>query len=233
MGFNISQAAGSFAGVVAVGGSLVLLAAAPASRFDVIDAGRINIREPDGTLRMVISNTAEAPGIIIKNREQPHPSRASAGMIFYNSEGTENGGLIFDGRARPEGGVESSGSLTFDRYEQDQVVQMFGDEAGPDRSAGIRVIDHPDAPMDFAAIARAAKLTGAAQQTAFAAAHAVSTQRVFVGRDADGGAALVLRDAKGNARLELRVTADGDAAVAFLDERGRVAREIRADAEAK
>ena len=46
---------------------------------------------------MVISNKADFPGIIIKGKETPHPDRKTAGMLFFNDEGTENGGLIFGG----------------------------------------------------------------------------------------------------------------------------------------
>lgn len=49
---------------------------------------------PDGTPRMVISNKSLFPGIVIKRQEHLHPDRQSAGMLFFNDEGTENGGLI-------------------------------------------------------------------------------------------------------------------------------------------
>ena len=38
------------------------------TEFAEIDVQRINIREPDGTLRMTISNTATAPGLIFKGK---------------------------------------------------------------------------------------------------------------------------------------------------------------------
>jgi hypothetical protein len=64
----------------------------------------LNVTEPDGTLRMVISNKDRLPPVIIK-------------PIFYNDEGTENGGLIFSGRKNEKGQiVDSGGSLSFDRY---------------------------------------------------------------------------------------------------------------------
>jgi hypothetical protein len=226
MGFNPSQALGSFAGILVLGGALLLSGAGKDQRFDVIDAGRINIREPDGTLRLIISNSAQAPGIIIKGREQPHPSRASAGMIFYNDEGTENGDLIFDGKKTANGEVNSSGSLTFDRYEQDQVVQIMGSEEGSKRSSGIIVNDQPDAPMDFAAIERARALTGAARIQAFLKANAGGTQRAFVGRDEAGDSQIVLRDATGTKRLILQVTAAGVAQLQFLDAHGKVVRVV-------
>ncbi|MGO9401875.1 MAG: hypothetical protein ACLPVW_00230 [Terriglobales bacterium] len=63
-------------------------------KFKEIDVQRLNLVEPDGTVRMIISNRSQAPGIIIKGKEYPHPNRKTAGMTFYNDEGTENGGLI-------------------------------------------------------------------------------------------------------------------------------------------
>jgi hypothetical protein len=47
-------------------------AAAPKkTSFDEIDVHRINVVEPDGTLRMVISDHARLPGIIVHGREKP------------------------------------------------------------------------------------------------------------------------------------------------------------------
>jgi hypothetical protein len=42
--------------------------------FEEIDVQRINVREPDGTLRMTIAGTARAPGMIVRGKERPHPS---------------------------------------------------------------------------------------------------------------------------------------------------------------
>src|SRR5215467_13940003 len=71
--------------------------------FEEITVQRINIVEPDGTLRMVISDKTRFPGIILKGQEHPHPSRKTAGMLFFNDEGTENGGLIFGGANGKDG----------------------------------------------------------------------------------------------------------------------------------
>src|SRR5579872_3822414 len=45
------------------------------SRFDEIDVQRINVRESDGTLRMVISNQARLPGVIERGKEHPKADR--------------------------------------------------------------------------------------------------------------------------------------------------------------
>src|SRR5262245_40284563 len=103
-------------------------AAAPKPRvFEEIQVQRINIVEPDGTLRRVISNKKRLPGVIVKGKEQPPVDRPQAGMLFYNDEGSENGGLIFGGRKNEKGEVVSSGgSLSFDKYGANEIVQLAG-----------------------------------------------------------------------------------------------------------
>ncbi|MBD8737241.1 MULTISPECIES: hypothetical protein [Sphingomonas] len=229
MMIQASHVASGFVGAVMMGG---LFLAAGATRSptipSVIDVQRINVREPDGTLRMVLSGAALEPGIIVAGHEQPHPGRRSAGILFYNNEGTENGGLIFDGKQDSDGTRHSNGSLTFDRYKQDQVVQLVGSEDGHDRYAGLFVNDHPDAAMDFAAIERARKLPPAEQTAAFRAANVATRRRVFVGRTGDGSSELQMRDPSGKNRLLLKVDAAGQATIAFLDPNGRTLRTIGA-----
>src|SRR5258708_8233130 len=78
-------------------------------RFDEIEVHRINIVEPDGTLRMVLSNRARLPGVIIRGKEEHQEDRAYAGMLFYHNEGSETGGLVFVGPRNPTGKVADSG----------------------------------------------------------------------------------------------------------------------------
>jgi hypothetical protein len=124
---------------------VVLLSGAKSTRiqtFDEIQVQRINIVEPDGTLRMVISNRSRLPGVIVKGKERPPSDRPQAGMIFYNDEGSENGGLIFGGRRNEKGEVvDSGGSLSFDKYGADQIVQLAGVDDKNDRFAGLAVSD--------------------------------------------------------------------------------------------
>lgn len=229
MPLNLSQFAGSFTGILLLGAIAALAGAAqpaPDTSVRTLTAERIDIREPDGTLRLVISNSARAPGLIIKGHEQPHPSRRSAGLIFFNDEGTENGGLIFDGRASADGARHSGGSLTFDRYEQDQVVQVMANEDGPSRTSGLIVNDQPEQTMDWAAIDRARTLPPGAQRAAFRAAHAGGTPRLFLGRTPDDASALTLRDAAGHPRLVISVAANGEASIDFLDPAGKRVRRL-------
>jgi hypothetical protein len=125
--------------------AVMVLAGAASPRhesFDEIRVHRIDIVEPDGTLRMVISNRNRLPGVIVKGKETPPSDRPQAGMLFYNDEGSENGGLIFGGRRNEKGEVvDSGGSLSFDKYGANQIVQLAGVDDKEDRFAGLIVSD--------------------------------------------------------------------------------------------
>jgi hypothetical protein len=111
---------------------------------DVVDeltVHRINVVEPDGTLRMVIANRARLPGVIVHGKEEKI-DRPQAGVLFYNDEGSENGGLIYSGHKNEKGEVvDSGGSLSFDKYGENQIVQLAGVDDRSDRFAGLIISD--------------------------------------------------------------------------------------------
>jgi len=114
-------------------------AAARIQHYDEIDVHRLNVREPDGTLRMVISNHARLPGVIVRGKENPRVDRPYAGMLFYNDEGTENGGLVFGGHRNANGEVVDAGvALSFDRYgASSQFVQLAGVQDSKNHIVGL------------------------------------------------------------------------------------------------
>lgn len=236
MRFDATRALIVYAGglTLAAGWMLVTGAAAP-TRVDTLDVRRINVREADGTIRMVIAARDRFPGLIVRRHEQPHPGRTdSAGMLFYNDEGTENGGLIFGGQA-VAGKPTAFGHLSFDQYQQDQVVALEQSEADGRRSAGLRISDRPDAALDVAAIRRLDTLPPAEREGAIGrmtASGAFGHPRAFFGKDRDGDALLDLHDGLGRTRLRLRVGKAGEGAgaarIEFLDAAGAVTRTIGA-----
>ncbi len=227
---DLSRAVGAYAAVLTIGfGAFLLLGAGGlhSGRFQQLDVERINIREPDGTLRMTISSHARMPGLIIGKDEYARPDRPQAGMLFYNDEGAENGGLIFSG-GLVGGKPSNGGSLTFDRYHQDQTLQLLSVEEGQDRRAGLYVNDQPDEVADYASLNRIMAMPdGPAKSTAFQAAHIGGVQRAWLGRAADKSSQLVLRDGQGKKRLVLRVSESGDPLIQFLDPEGRVLRTLQ------
>lgn len=203
--------------------------------FDEIDVKRINVREDDGTLRMIVSNSSRSPGIIMRGKERPHPSgNRGAGIIFYNNEGSENGGLTFSGRTGPDGKVSGGGHLSFDQYEQDQVIQLTQNEYDGRRWAGMVVTDRPDAALDFDLAERISKMPeGPERSAALQKVQADGTfgrQRLYVGKTRDRESAVMLNDAMGRPRILMKVAPDGKASIDFLDDKGGVIRSVTPDA---
>lgn len=189
-------------------------------KLDEIDVQRINIVEPDGMLRMVISNKAAFPGAIIKGKEYPHEDRKTAGILFFNEEGTENGGLIFGGSKDKDGKVASYGHLSFDRYEQDQVLNLDASEDGTHKRSGLSIVDDPDWSITQLLD------TPKAQWKDFLATHPLPHQRIYLGRTDDKSAVLKLKDPDGHDRIIIQVTADGSPILQFLDAAGKVTTEL-------
>jgi hypothetical protein len=199
--------------------------------LEELDVQRINLVEPDGTLRMVISDKARFPGLIVKGKEYPHP-RPQAGMLFFNDEGSENGGLVFSGHKDKDGKiVDSGGSLTFDKYDQDQLVQLMGVHDRDGHQAGLIVSDRPDRSVlqdlqEFPKIkampeAERSKLMQERSKNAYYGA-----TRITVARSDDGVAKISLRDALGRARIVMGVAGDGTSSLKFLDADGKVLNEL-------
>ena len=137
--------------------------------------------------------TDTSPGIVVKGREIPHPNRRSAGIIFYNDEGTENGGLIFGGTHKGSQ-VENYGHLSFDQYEQDQVVVLEQDEENGARRAGLSFFDRPDAALPWDLIRRKNTPDGHAALEKLAKAGGFGQPRLFIGKTEGHTSTVSLRD---------------------------------------
>lgn len=194
--------------------------------FRTLDVQRVNLRESNGTLRLVMAGKSSFPGIIWKGKDFPHPNRNdAAGWIFLNDEGTENGGFIWGARKGPDGKVSGYGHLSFDQYENDQVVTLEQSEEDGHRQAGLRINDRPDQAMDVAALGRISAMKDGPEKTK--AMEGLSklgfggASRLFIGKN-EGASLLTLKDASSKARLRARVDANGEAAIEFLDADGKV-----------
>jgi hypothetical protein len=196
-----------------------------------LDVQRINVVEPDGTLRMVISDKAEFPGIYIKGKEYPHPDRETAGILFLNDEGTENGGLTFGGYKDKDGTPVSYGHLSFDEYMQDQTLTLDASQRGDHYSKGLSIVDRPDYPItELLPLSESLKKMKPAEREAalkkFASTHPMPVERLYLGRRKGDDVGITLKDKAGHARLVMRVNADGSPVLQFLDADGKVVSQL-------
>jgi len=208
------------------------------AKFDEIDVERINVREPDGRLRLTLSNHARLPEVVVGGKSYPLRGGTgvkSAGLIFFNDDGNEDGGLVWAG-SRNSKGYQASAALTFDQFDQDETISLeYGDE-NQRRQAGLAVMDRPDEPIQIfaeSAMAIRAMPDGPAKQErarklqeAAIARGAMPAQRLFVGKRPDKSSTVLLADRKGHARLRLLVDSLGSARIEFLDDSGHVTRSL-------
>src|SRR5687767_744528 len=200
-------------------------------RLTEIDVERINIVEPDGKLRMVISNRPRSIGPIYKGKPFGYPGGTRPGMIFFNDEETENGGLTFTGRTREDGTYSSSVGMSFDQFNQDETLTLrYTDENG--RKASAITIADRDTRDIYDLIMQRDSINKMTDSTARTAALQrllgprdgvpLAATRVYLGRDRSKAAVLNLYDPNGKPRLRLKVDSLGGASLEFLDEQGTV-----------
>lgn len=208
------------------------------TKFDRIQVHRIDIVEPDGTLRLAISDNALSPGPvmgghIMKTRE----GKRGAGFIFFNEQGDEDGGMTWGGTDK-DGKIRANGGLMFDQFNQDQVVGITYAQEGTARRAGFHVWDRSLTPIgDFAKQVEDVELMkdGPEKTEAMkkireqAIAQGMGGQeRLFVGRMPNDSAVVTLKDTKGRPRLLLSVDDHDVPQLQFLDENGKVTYTIAA-----
>jgi hypothetical protein len=218
--------------------------------FDVIDVERINIREPNGNYRLVISNRPRSIGPIYKNKPFGYEGGGRPGLIFFNDEGTENGGLTFtgsactngkltDGRNCRPGDYRASTHMSFDQFNSDQVLNLDYNEANGQRVTGISVNDRAtfdiyDMVMQRDSIMKIADTVArnAAMARLVAPRNGVplNAQRMFIGKDPSKAAVLNLSDPNGKTRLRLVVDSLGAARIEFLDAAGKVTNTVNGSA---
>lgn len=227
--------AAALAAIVALSG-----ASAPARQasFDEITVGRINIVEPDGTKRIILSNKAQFPGDFTQGKERARPDRREfAGMLFISEEGTENGGLIQKGAIGADGKISSGLSLTFDRFRQDQTMQLINTDSASHQMTGLSINDVPPFTLtsreDVQRFKEESQKLPEAERRAYwnalSDAGRLGGNRIWLGNTGEKGSSLQLKDAKGRTRMMLLVSAEGKAEIRMLDEQGKVTKSITPD----
>lgn len=211
--------------------ALVLFSGFDAQRrdphFKEVTVERINIVEPDGTLRMVISNKARTPGIYMKGREYLPGFRDTAGLIFLNDEGSETGGLSFSGSQGADGVARALGHISFDGYMQDQLIAMTATQEGETRRATVVINDQPfwDITEFLELLESIADLPPEEQQARledFLASRPSGQNRMILGRGSDRTLALAMKDEQGRPRIVMSIAPDGTPTLQFLNASGEV-----------
>jgi hypothetical protein len=189
-------------------------------KFSEIDVERINIVEKDGKLKLVISNKDRLPDNVVAGKILTRHER-SPGILFYNEEGDECGGLTFDGQKK-KGGIEAFSALTFDQYQQDQTLELVYNDSPGYRLVGMKIKDRPEIslPEHARRLEEASKMSESPERVEVMKP-LLAPDRVFVGKS-NGNAAIWLFAADGKPRIKMVVDGPGNPKLQFLDATGKV-----------
>ncbi|HEY8928084.1 MAG TPA: hypothetical protein VIM55_02775 [Mucilaginibacter sp.] len=192
--------------------------------YKELTAERLNIVEKDGTLRMVISNKARQHPGRMDNKDLPTRERP-AGMIFFNDNGDEDGGIVYDGD-------KNAASMTYsiDQWKNDQIMQLqYAQEKngkGLMRSYGLKLWERDDQftlTKQIAFYDSLKKLNDTAKLNAgLKKLRDAGRQRLFVGKNTKGEVGLFLSDSTGKPRLNIYINKQNQPVIEKLNDKGEV-----------
>ena len=182
---------------LALGVAALTAAKSPHSQTE-LTVERINVVDPSGVSRLVISNAERFPLPKLGGKEYPRAVQP-AGIVFYDANGSEVGGLAITDAA-----MGKVSALAFDYPNYDAMGMLTRVSAdGKDAVAGIHINSRPPADLD---------VIGASK---------VVERRIAI-QNKNEDAEILLADPQGRARIRLRVDHDGQASIEVLDEEGKV-----------
>ncbi|MBV8684111.1 MAG: hypothetical protein JO111_14640 [Caulobacteraceae bacterium] len=177
---------------------------APGARsatLDTLTVQRINVVDANGKTRFVIANSDHFPGLIARGKAQAQRSiHAAAGVVFYDENGDEAGGLVL-AKLRDE----NIANMTFDYvYQPTDGVYVIRRESadGAHWQAGFGISD----------------------RRPFQPGQIESSQGVprIALIDKDRNAQLVISDVQGHPRIRIGVDATGEPQIQTLNADGKV-----------
>jgi len=206
-------------------------------KFEEIDVERINIVEKDGTVKMIITNVEKFPNgkDNINGKPTNETRKKRSGLIFFNEDGIECGGLIYDGKKNENGHI-SGLSLTYDQYDGDQVMQLLTQDykEGDKRfvSSGLMFNDRPSKESQIITGKIMKELDELGKKDPKAAQEKYKmyeeqgliggAPRLMLGKSRSENNGLFLFDDKGMPRAMFYVDKVNNAKLDFFDDKGNV-----------
>jgi len=194
-------------------------------KFDEITVERINVVESNGDLKMVISNSErQHPGMfdgeVLMDRKRP------PGMIFFNEEQDEVGGLVYQGNKEDGMGLV----LSVDQYKNDQVMQMlYNRYPNGKQQYGLNIwdrADHLTLPELIHTLDSLENVEGMTKKKMESVlrdkneGEPVSAQRLFTGKTYNEDVGVFINDEFGNPKISIYVDENNQARFKVINEEG-------------
>lgn len=203
---------------------------------DLITAKRIDIVNDDGTTVMAIANKQRIAAPRMNGKEYPVEMierQHFAGFIFFNEEGDEIGGLLFNGTKLSDGRKFGAGHLSFDRYQDNQVINLEHKENihGLVKS-GLTIYDRTGNgafgknldlmhEYHYQSITKERKQEIINEIRQMKANGDLGYERLFIGSE-NNTPQLSMKDAMGNQRVKLFIDSSNVAQLQFYDTKGHL-----------
>jgi hypothetical protein len=168
--------------------------------FDTLTVQRINVTDATGKPRLIIANSDRFPDVEVNGKVYKRSIHDTAGLLFYDSKGKENGGLALT-KLRDD----DFSNLTFDyTYQPTDGIRMIKQESpdGTSWKAGFDIYD----------------------RRTFQPGPTISTQGVqrIALTDENQNATLVISDTDGHPRIRIGVDKTGNPSIEMLGKDGKV-----------
>jgi len=229
----------SFAGFLVL--LLLFLSFKREARVDELTTKRLNVVEKDGTLRFVLANRDRFPGPTLGGiehskevREMPLPV---AGMIFYNDQGDEMGGIVWGGGKKEDDKIKQLALIAIDAYRQNEVFSIGALEEDGKRKVLMACWDRPHDPQGFEWVLKKSeealqykekdreryeKIKKEIDQYIEKHKGEWEVPRFFFVKNDDGSVGIRIGDRKGRERIKIEVDPEGNPSILLLDSRGKV-----------
>ena len=199
-------------------------------KFDELIVKKITVVGEDNLPRMVLSNETRQHSGRMNGKNWPKRERP-AGIIFFNNQGDECGGLIYKATEK-DGKIVSGMSFTMDNYKDDQVLQILNDEYYADGKTfierGITINQYPEGTnldernkklQEIKAIKdtkeRNEKIRELMQKEG-------PVQRLFMGKTRGNGSGMFLAGPDGKLKMMIYVDEKGEPKIQTFNEKGEV-----------
>ncbi|KAF1691453.1 hypothetical protein [Pseudoxanthomonas koreensis] len=181
------------------------LAASGHQHVQELTVERINVVDASGKPRLVIANAERFPDPVFRGKTHARSIRTAAGMVFYDQEGVETGGLAtMTGPA----GHRMAGHI-FDYNHQ------------PTDGIGLMKMESPDGKSWMAGLTIADRIPYSEGEVTTSE----GVSRIMLSnRNRD--AALEIADTSGKPRIRIGVDANDEPRIEILDAEGKVARRL-------
>lgn len=198
-------------------------------KYIELNVEKLNIVDKNGKVKMTLFNQENIPPLIMDGKDILPGHRQNdpiSGIMFYNGEGEECGGLIYGSKEDEEGNHYAGASLTFDQYKTDQVVQIHYEEEDGQKFYGFSVFDRPDTPISQVIEKQkeieSSDLSDEEKNNELDKLYEGNAHRAFMGKDQNGDMTIRLMDSKGKPRIRMAVDKNDVPRMEFLNENGEV-----------